>query len=139
MKRPFATSELPRHWNTVAARLSAIPGLGQLYKGHFAEALLLMLFGLGVLIWLGALLCLCYAAGALLQALGFSVDWLAFLLNPVTFYAGFIPALLFWVWVTLDAFDEPDLRHHLPAKADQAARLNEIQRTNGHGDNFNRV
>ena len=57
MKRQFSTSELPRHWNRVALRLSAIPGLGQLYKGHLAEALFLMLSTLGVLMWLGTLLC----------------------------------------------------------------------------------
>jgi len=127
MKRLFETSDLPRHWNTIAARLSAIPGLGQLYKGHFAETLFLVLSAVGILTWLGTLFCLCYAAGAILQALGFSVDWLAFLFNPITFCVGFIPALLFWVWVILDAFDEPDLRHHVPVNADRQ------------GNNFKRV
>jgi len=82
------------------------------------------------LIWLGTQLCLCYAVGAILQACGVSIDWLAFLFNPITFYAGFLPALLFWVWVAFDAFDEPDLRHRLPSNVEQPTRLNEREQTN---------
>ena len=130
MKRRFSTSELPRHWNRVAVRLSVIPGLGQLYKGHLVEALFLMTSALGVLMWIGTLLCLCYAVGAILEACGISVDWLAFLFNPITFYVGFVPALLFWVWVAFDAFDEPDLRHRLPSNVEQPTRLNEREQTN---------
>jgi hypothetical protein len=125
MKRQYSKSELPRHWNRVAARLSAIPGLGQFYKGHLAEALFLMFLNLGVLLWLGTILCLFYATGAILEAWGVSIDWLVFLFNPITFYVGLMPALLYWVWVAIDAFDEPDLRHGIPADADEPNCVNE--------------
>jgi hypothetical protein len=135
MKHQLSTSELPRHWNWVAVRLSAIPGLGQLYKGHLAEALILMASALCVLMWFGTLLCLCYAVGAILEACGASVDWLVFLFNPITFCVGLIPALLFWVWVAIDAFDETDLRHRVPSNVGKPAPLGFVSPTSRSGIN----
>ena len=80
--------------NVIAAVLSAIiPGLGQIYKGHFELGFLWMVLGMPLSVWIGVLLSLATAGLGL-----------------------FIPALC-WVAAVVDAYYEVDYRrrrhHHL--------------------------
>lgn len=119
MKRQLSAEELERHRNIVAAELSAVPSLGQFYKGHYWEATGVILGGIALALWLGTLLCLAYAVGAITDAFGVSIHWLALLLNPITICFGLLPALLFWAWAAVEAFVEPDLRHGPDGKSAQ--------------------
>jgi len=47
--------------NVIAAFLSIIPGLGQIYKGYYLMGLALLFIGLPVAIWMGLLLSLATA------------------------------------------------------------------------------
>jgi TM2 domain-containing membrane protein YozV len=74
--------------NKIAALLSIVPGLGQIYKGHYAAGFIWMFVGMPVAIWIGILL------GLATAGLG--------LLFPIACWA----ALVF------DAYNERDLRKH---------------------------
>ena len=74
--------------NNIAAWLSILPGLGQLYKGHFASGFCWMFIGMPLAIWVGILLTL--------ATLGFS------LLIPI----------ICWAVVAFDAYYERDIRRH---------------------------
>ena len=80
--------------NVIAAVLSAIiPGLGQIYKGHFESGFFWMILGMPLAVWIGVLLSLATAGLGLI-----------------------IPALC-WVASVVDAYYEVDRRrrrhHHL--------------------------
>ena len=80
--------------NVIAAVLSAIiPGLGQIYKGHFGPGFLWMLLGMPLAVWIGILLSLATAG------------------------IGLIIPVLCWVASAADAYYKVDRRrrrhHHL--------------------------
>ena len=62
MQHPCETQarlEMEREHNVVSAALSlAIPGLGQMYKGHFGAGLGILLLGAPLSLWVGVLLSL---------------------------------------------------------------------------------
>ena len=72
----------------IAALLSIIPGLGHIYKGHYAAGFLWMLFGMPMAIWVGLLLGLATA--------GF----------------GLLVPIVCWIAVAFDAYNEKDRRRH---------------------------
>jgi hypothetical protein len=75
--------------NKCAAFLSIVlPGLGQIYKGHFAAGLLWICLGMPVAIWVGILLGL--ATGGI----------------------GLLFPLICWAALAVDAYYERDLRIH---------------------------
>lgn len=76
--------------NAIAAALSIVPGLGHVYKGHYAAGFIWMFVGMPVAAWIGILFGLATA--------GFG------LLFPV----------ICWGALALDAYYEKDLRggHH---------------------------
>ncbi len=74
--------------NKIAALLSIVPGLGQIYKGHYASGFIWMFVGMPVAIWVGILL-------------GFATAGLG-LLVPIACWAGLV----------FDAYYERDLRKH---------------------------
>jgi TM2 domain-containing membrane protein YozV len=74
--------------NKIAAVLSIVPGLGQIYKGHYASGFIWMFVGMPVAIWVGILL------GLATAGLG--------LLVPIACWAGLV----------FDAYNERDLRKH---------------------------
>lgn len=74
--------------NKIAALLSIVPGLGQIYKGHYATGFIWMFAGMPVAIWIGILLGL--ATGGL----------------------GLLFPIVCWAGLTADAYYERDLRRH---------------------------
>ena len=75
--------------NKIAAILSiVIPGLGQVYKGHFGEGFLWMFLGMPFAIWAGILLGL--ATGGI----------------------GLLLPLVCWTALAVDAYYEKDRRRH---------------------------
>lgn len=80
--------ELTSAENRIAALLTIIPGLGHVYKGHYATGLIWMFAGMPVAIWIGILL------GLATAGLG--------LLFPVACWAG----------LAVGAYYERDLRKH---------------------------
>ena len=74
--------------NKIAGLLSIVPGLGQIYKGHYAAGFIWMFVGMPVAIWIGILL------GLATAGLG--------LLFPIAC----------WAALTVDAFYARDLRKH---------------------------
>jgi len=81
---------LLRDRDAIAAALSIIPGLGHLYKGHFAAGLTVMLLAMPLTIWAGVLLSL------------------------ATLGLGLLLPVVFWGFVGFDAYFEDDHRkHHL--------------------------
>lgn len=92
MNAALTTEELivARKRNIVAAALSVVPGLGHIYKGHYAAGALTMVLGPPLAIWVGILLSL------------------------ATLGLGLIVPVGFWVWVAFAAFYEGDRRHPLP-------------------------
>jgi TM2 domain-containing membrane protein YozV len=75
--------------NKFAAFLSIIvPGLGQLYKGHFEEGLLWMCLGMPIAVFVGIVLGLATAG------------------------AGLILPLVCWAALVVEAYYEKDLRVH---------------------------
>ena len=69
------TADAVRAENIIAMALSIVaPGLGQVYKGHFADGLIWMLLGMPIAIWIGILLSLATAGVGLLIPL---VCWAA--------------------------------------------------------------
>jgi hypothetical protein len=87
---PLTDNELilSREHNIYAAMLSALPGLGHIYKGHYPAGIAIMLLGPPLAIWVGVLLSL------------------------ATLGLGMLLPLFCWAWVAFDAFNEVDLRHH---------------------------
>lgn len=77
-----------QHRNTVAALLSILPGLGHIYKGHYRVGFTLMLLGIPVSLWAGALTSL------------------------ATFGIGLLIPVAFWLLTAVNAFMEPDWRRH---------------------------
>ncbi len=80
--------------NVIAAVLSAIiPGLGQIYKGHYGSGVLWLLMGMPLAVWVGVLLSLATAG------------------------LGLIIPIICWVASAVDAYYEVDRRrrrhHHL--------------------------
>ena len=73
--------------NEIAALLSIIPGLGHIYKGHYA-GLLWMFLGMPFAIWVGIILSLATAG------------------------LGLLFPILCWVGLVWDAYNEKDRRHH---------------------------
>ena len=113
MKRNFTSEETRAlHHDRVAAGLSILPGLGQLYKGHYFAGCGFGVLGVVFAAWVMLLLRLSYAFGALVAAFGVEVNWIAVLLNPITIYMGLLPALLLWTAAAADAYSETDLRQH---------------------------
>jgi len=84
--------------NNIAAWLSVIPGLGQIYKGHFSAGFFWMLIGMPLAVWVGILLTLATAGLSML-----------------------IP-IICWAAVGFDAYNERDIRRHhwLPDPSDDA-------------------
>lgn len=78
---------LVRDRNVIAVALSIMPGAGQFYKGHYAEALLL-LFAMPIVIWTGLLLSL------------------------ATVGLGLLLPIAFWAFIAVDAYYEDDWRKH---------------------------
>ena len=74
--------------NKIAALLTIIPGLGHIYKGHYATGFIWMFVGMPVAVWVGILLSLATAG------LG--------LLIPIACWAG----------LAFDAYCERDWRKH---------------------------
>lgn len=74
--------------NKIAALLTIIPGLGHIYKGHYAAGFIWMFVGMPVAFWIGILLSLATA--------GF----------------GLIIPIACWAFLTYDAYVERDLRKH---------------------------
>ena len=85
--------------NNIAAWLSIVPGLGQVYKGHFAAGFFWMLIGMPLALWVGILLTLATAGISLL-----------------------VP-LACWGALAYDAYYERDIRRHhwLPQSCDDTA------------------
>ena len=79
----------PNASNIIAAVLSSfVPGLGQIYKGHFAAGLLWLLVGMPLAIWIGILLSLATAG------------------------IGLVVPLVCWIGLAVDAYYEVDRRRH---------------------------
>jgi TM2 domain-containing membrane protein YozV len=81
--------------NKIAALLSIVPGLGQMYKGHFAAGFFWLIIGMPLAVWVGILLTLATAGLSML-----------------------LPVLC-WVGIAVDAYCEKDIRRHhwLPGAA----------------------
>ena len=84
--KPLTAEEIARERNVVSAALSIVPGLGHIYKGHYAAGLLLMGLGAPLTLWMGMLLALATAG------------------------VGLILPLIGWGIVAIDAFYEDDRR-----------------------------
>jgi len=70
--------------------LSLVPGLGHIYKGHYAAGFSIMLLGPPLAIWVGLLM------------------------SIATLGLGLLFPLACWAWVAFDAFNEVDYRHPWP-------------------------
>jgi TM2 domain-containing membrane protein YozV len=55
-----------RDRDIIAGLLSIIPGLGQVYKGYYAEGILTLLLGVPLVLWIGILLSLATAGISML-------------------------------------------------------------------------
>jgi len=109
MKIRPASTQSSNHRDLVAAALSGVaPGLGQWFKGHFLVSAGILAIDLVLFMWVVTLFCLSYAAGSLLAALGLMQRADEFLLNAITILLGLVPALVFWILVALDAYEEAD-------------------------------
>src|SRR5712691_4494040 len=74
--------------NEIAALLSIVPGLGHVYKGHFAAGFIWMFVGMPVALWIGILLSLATAG------------------------IGLLVPIACWATLAVDAYCEGDLRKH---------------------------
>jgi len=97
--------------NFTAALMSIVPGFGQLYKGHYREGLAVILVDVAIGLWVVSLASLAYAAAQLFSLLGVARDaWMPALVGLPALCLGLLIPFLWWLWATLDAFSEPDLR-----------------------------
>ena len=80
--------EVVKAGNAIAALLSVVPGLGQVYKGHFAAGFVWMFLGMPIAVWVGILLGLATAG------------------------VGLLFPILCWAALAFDAYYERDLRKH---------------------------
>ncbi len=75
--------------NKIAAMLTVVPGLGHIYKGHYALGFIWMFVGMPIALWIGILLSLATAG------------------------AGLLVPIACWAGLAVDAYCERDLsRHH---------------------------
>ena len=74
--------------NKIAALLTIVPGLGHVYKGHYATGFIWMFVGMPVAVWVGILLSLATAG------------------------LGLIIPIVCWAFLTYDAYVERDLQKH---------------------------
>ena len=74
--------------NKIAALLTIVPGLGHIYKGHYATGFIWMFVGMPIAFWIGILLSLATAG------------------------AGLILPFACWAGLAFDAYYERDLRKH---------------------------
>jgi uncharacterized membrane protein len=81
---------LRRDRDVFAAVMSIIPGLGHVYKGHYAAGFLTMFLGVPLCLWIGVLLSLATAG------------------------IGLLLPLLLWAMVVIDAYYKKDFRKHHP-------------------------
>ena len=90
--------------NKIAAMLSILmPGLGQIYKGHYGEGLLWLFLGMPFAIWAGILLGLATAG------------------------VGLLLPLICWAALAIHAYYEKDRRrHHWLMPADGDASLDNV-------------
>lgn len=95
----------------LAAKLSLIPGLGQLYKGHVLEGVSIFLLGGLILAWAGMIALLGYAFHHLLTLLGLNDEILRWTLLLIGVTQVVLPLLLFFLVEILEAFLETDRRH----------------------------
>jgi len=82
------SAEIVNAENRIAALLSIVPGLGQIYKGHLASGFIWMFVGMPLAIWIGILLGLATAG------------------------IGLLVPIVCWVGLIFDAYNERDLRRH---------------------------
>jgi hypothetical protein len=82
--------------NDIAAVLSIVPGLGHIYKGHYAMGLMWMFLGMPIAVFVGIISILGTAGVGLLLPIGC------------------------WAALAYDAYNEKDRRHHhhLTSEAD---------------------
>jgi len=65
----ISKTALKKDRNVIAATLSIVPGLGHIYKGHYAAGLLTLVIGVPIVLWVGVLLSLATAGVGLLVPL----------------------------------------------------------------------
>ena len=87
LSTPVSKEEKHAH-DVIAALLSIMPGLGQIYKGHYESGFLWMFLGMPFAIWIGIILSLATAG------------------------AGLLFPILCWVALAFDAYNEKDRRRH---------------------------
>jgi hypothetical protein len=82
------SKEVAEAENEIAALLSIVPGLGHIYKGHYAVGFIWMFFGMPLAFWVGILL------------------------GPATAGVGLLFPIACWVGLVVDAYNEKDRRRH---------------------------
>ncbi len=82
------SAETARAQDMIAMVLSIVPGLGHIYKGHFAAGFVWMFLGIPLALWIG------------------------FLLGLATGGVGLIFPLVCWAALAVDAYSEKDRRRH---------------------------
>ncbi len=86
-----AQAEMTREHDVMAAASSVLlPGLGHIYKGHYAAGAAILLMGAPLSLWVGVLLSL------------------------ATLGVGLLIPILFWASVAVCAYYAPDNRKHHP-------------------------
>ena len=81
-------NQVKRDRNILAAMSSIVPGLGHIYKGYYAEGLVILLLGVPVVLWAGILLTL------------------------ATLGIGVLVPMAVWVFVATDAYFRKNHRRH---------------------------
>lgn len=87
LSAPLSRESIHAH-NMIASVLTIVPGLGHVYKSHFATGFLWMFLGMPLAIWIGILLGL--ASGGI----------------------GLFFPILCWAMLAIDAYYEKDRRRH---------------------------
>jgi len=98
----------------IAAILSVVPGLGHIYKGRYLQGFCIFIGDAVIAMGIVTAISLAYAAACILQGIQVSTEQALTVLfsSPMIIGLFGLPLLLYWIWTTLDAFYEPDLRHH---------------------------
>jgi hypothetical protein len=110
MKPGSLTIGSVNHRDRVAAVLSAIPGLGHLYKGHYLEGMLMLLLDALLLLLAHAALAVLQVLANLLGMIGFQQPaWGAVLVNPALLALAVLLPLAYLLASMVDAFGESDL------------------------------